>query len=1088
MVETRSWRVFAVAGLVGFLALGTAPLAAQEEQDEAMQEDGNGASGEEQEAVLDEIVVTAQKREQDQRQVPLSVSTVSTEEIETLTSGGGDVLVLSGRVPSVVGESSFGRAFPRFYIRGLGNTDFDLNASQPVSMVYDEIVLENPVVKGMPVWDIDRVEVLRGPQGTLFGRNTPAGVIKFESKKPSQELDAFVRASYGTYDTVDLQGAVGGRLTDTLSARFSGLVQSQSDWVDNTFTGEDNALGGYDNYAYRLQLLWEPSDTFTGLFNLHGWDVDGTARIFRANIIKPGTNDLVDGFSFDKVAQDGLNQQDISAQGGMMKLEWDLGGSTLTSVTGYETLDMFSRGDIDGGFGAVFAPPFGPGFIPFYSETADGIPDLEQITQEVRLTSNGDERLDWLLGAFYFDEDLKAETFSYTSIAPGNPEEGYAFQSQQAKSWALFGSVDWEATDRWTLAAGLRYTTDEKDFAAERPRPVFQTPTVRPIERHTDVDFVSWDASATYEVNPDVNVYGRVATSSRAPSIQGRILFCADFEGGLNPATNCVSVADQEDILSYEVGVKTELFDRRLRWNFTAYHYDVDGQQIVAVGGEFNTATLLNADSTEGYGFETDVDIAPSANWLINLGLSNNHTEIQDPNLAVAPCGGGCTVLDPIGPNGALVDGNSLPHAPEWIFNGLLDYRDQVGGGLLYGSFDWAWHSEKRFFLYESEEFRSDFFELGLRVGYVFGTGANELALYGRNLTDEQILVNGIDFDNLTGMVNDPGRLVGLVRPPLRPALIDQGVRNRSAREGSAPAGRRSAPPATIGRSAGQALAPTSAGRRRARSDGAPAGSPQRPTSAARHRPPRSEGAGNRASAPDLRHALAPIGRLGEDGVRVEGENATVLDHQPAVDDHALDVRGLGRVDEERVGVGKGRWWKEPVPTTTRSARLPFEEPIVVHVERPRPVDRHHPQRRRASIRVGSRAATLWSLAAVSISSQRSRSLLLAAPSVPRPTATPAASRDRRDPGRRLHVRLRAVRHARARPAVDLVRRGPHDVGRHHAIGGTPSDSIQATEVVPVFAFTCSISLGASARWVSSGASSSSASAAAACRCSPETV
>ncbi len=109
-------------------------------------------------------------------------------------------------------ESSFGRAFPRFYISGIGNPDFDLNASQPVSMVIDEVVMENPIVKGMPLFDLERVEVLRGPQGTLFGRNTPAGIVKFDTVKPSQEFDAYARVSYGTYDTMDIQGGVGGAI------------------------------------------------------------------------------------------------------------------------------------------------------------------------------------------------------------------------------------------------------------------------------------------------------------------------------------------------------------------------------------------------------------------------------------------------------------------------------------------------------------------------------------------------------------------------------------------------------------------------------------------------------------------------------------------------------------------------------------------------------------------------------------------------------------------------------------------------------------------------------------------------------------
>jgi iron complex outermembrane receptor protein len=626
--------------------------------------------------------------------------------------------------------------------------------------VVDEIVLENPVVKGMPIWDLERTEVLRGPQGTLFGRNTPAGIVKFDTKKPTPELDGFVRASYGTFNTLDLKAAVGGGLSETFSARASVLFQSQSDWVDNGFTGEKNALGGHDTSAYRLQLMWEPEDAFAALLNVHGWSVDGTARIFRANILKHGSNELVDGFEQDTVFQDGKNKQEIDATGAALKMEYDFGDLTLTSVTGYETLEMFSRGDIDGGFGASFAPPFGPGFIPFPSESADGLPDLDQFTQELRVTSDTGAEWDWLAGFFFFDEDLTAETFSYNSLG-GGVQDGYAFQKQQAESWALFGSLDYRPTDRWTLKGGLRYTTDEKDFSAERPDPTFQTPTVAPITAKTDADLATWDLSATYRATEAVKVYGRVGTGFRAPSIQGRILFCADFEGGTNPATNCVSVADEEKIFSTEIGLKSELLNRRLRLNLAGYRYQVDGQQIVAVGGEFNTATLLNADKSNGYGLEVDLDFAPSSRWLITLGASYNHTEIDDPNLAVAPCGGGCTVLDPIVGGLARIDGNSLPHAPELIFNGIVDFRQPLASGLLMASLDWAYHDEKSFFLYESREFVADSFELGARVGWTFAEATYEVALFGRNLTDEVIVQNGIDFNNLTGMTNEP-RQVGL--------------------------------------------------------------------------------------------------------------------------------------------------------------------------------------------------------------------------------------------------------------------------------------------------------------------------------------
>ena len=761
MSESRDRIAFGAVLLAVVLVLGGAPLAAQEE---APRDADETATQAEPSTVLETITVTAQKREEDLQKVPVSVTALDVEKLELLTQAGGDVKALSGRVPSLVLESSFGRAFPRFYIRGLGNTDFDLTASQPVSMVVDEVVLENPVVKGMPLFDLERVEVLRGPQGTLFGRNTPAGIVKFDTAKPSREFEGYVRASYGTFDNVDVKAAVGGGFGDTVSARASVLYQSQSDWVDNAFTGEKNALGGHETIAYRFQLLIEPSDTFSALVNFHGWDLDGTARIFRANILKPGEDDLVSGFEQDTVFHDGLNDQQITAYGGLVKLDWGFDGMDLVSITGYEKISkMYSRGDIDGGFGACFfGGDCGPGFIPFDAQSADGIPDLEQITEEIRLSSNNDGAFNWLVGFYYFDESFTAETFNYLSTVPGDPQLGYAFQKQDATSWALFGSVDYAISDQWSVKAGIRYTTDEKDFSAERPEAWFlNTPTVAPIVRSTDADLVTWDLSTLFEINPEVSVYGRVGTGFRAPSIQGRILFCEEFEGGANPETNCVSIADEEEILSFEAGVKSELLDRRLRLNLAGFVYEVDGQQLTAVGGQTNTARLLNADTTNGYGFEADIDFLPTPNWLFTIGVSYNHTEIDSPGLSVATCFS-CTVLDPIVNGRAVIDGNSLPHAPEWIFNGIVDFRLPMGDDGLFGaSVDWAYHSEKSFFLYQSEEFNGDSLEIGARIGYAWAATRWEIAAFARNLLDEEIVQNGIDFNNLTGMTNEP-RIVGL--------------------------------------------------------------------------------------------------------------------------------------------------------------------------------------------------------------------------------------------------------------------------------------------------------------------------------------
>jgi iron complex outermembrane receptor protein len=183
---------------------------------------------------LDAVQVTADRRVENIQNVPMAITTVHGEKLQVLTAGGDDIRLLSGRLPSLNIESSYGRSFPRFYVRGLGNSDFDLNASQPVSLVYDDVVQENPILKGFPMFDMDQVEMYRGPQGTLFGRNSPAGVIKFSSARPEQTFGGYGRISYGSYGTANVEGALTGALSPTVSARLSLLHQRRDNWFYNS--------------------------------------------------------------------------------------------------------------------------------------------------------------------------------------------------------------------------------------------------------------------------------------------------------------------------------------------------------------------------------------------------------------------------------------------------------------------------------------------------------------------------------------------------------------------------------------------------------------------------------------------------------------------------------------------------------------------------------------------------------------------------------------------------------------------------------------------------------------------------------------
>ncbi len=699
---------------------------------------------------LEEIVVTARKREQRSFEVPLSVSTLRGDRFDTLRSSGMDVRFLSNRTPSLQVESSFGRIFPRFYIRGLGNTDFDLNASQPVSLLYDGVVLENALLKGFPAFDLDRVEVLRGPQGTLFGRNTPAGTVKFESARPTQNLEGYGRVSYGRFNSSNIEGAISGPIVPSvLSARFSGLAQWRDDWVDNEHTGEDDALGGHRDLAGRLQLLWTPIPALAARLKFHARDLDGTARLFRANILSKGEGGLVQDFARDRIAHDAPNEQTLRTQGLSAEVRYDIADFQLVSLTGFERLTNFSRGDIDGGYGAAFLPVSGPGEIPFPSETASGIPNLQQFSQEVRLMSPAARCLTYQLGLYYFREFVEMEDFNYDTLA-GGVLDGVARQEQASTARAAFAALTFQMLENLELGAGLRLSHDAKDYTAWRDQApaVTEAGPLGPIHENPEDTVWSGDMSLRYQVASNVQTYLRAARGYRAPSIQGRLLF-----------GDTVTVADTETILSLEGGTKLRVWDQRLHLNMAAFQYFMQDQQLTAVGGETNFNRLVNADNTIGRGVEAELIFMPITALEISAGLSYNQTRINDPNLAIQGCGAPCTVLDPSVTEGIFsIDGNSLPQAPGWIADIALRYALSLPSDIrLVVSTDWAYRSRVRFFLYDSVEFADDWLLVGgVRLACLLPYSDIEVALVGRNILNDTSPTGGIDFNNLTGFVNEP--------------------------------------------------------------------------------------------------------------------------------------------------------------------------------------------------------------------------------------------------------------------------------------------------------------------------------------------
>jgi iron complex outermembrane recepter protein len=699
---------------------------------------------------IEEVTVTAQRYSQNIQDVPESVATLPSEQFNSIFESGEDIKALANNVPNLYAESSNGRVAPRFYIRGLGNTDFDLAASQPVSIIMDDIVMENVVLKSSPLYDMADVEIDRGPQGTLFGRNTTAGVIKFTTVKPSDTFDSTMTASYGELGTAEVTGGVGGQLMDGLDVRVSGLWQHRDDYINNAFTGVNNALGGYDELAGRVQLLWKPTENLSILLNVHDRALDGTAAIFRANIIGPGNNHLNSNYVWNKVWFDGgfvtptsrNNPQKYNGIGTSAEIAYDFGPATLTSITGYEYTHGFSRGDIDGGNVIT-----GPGFIPFESDTQDGLDYLHQYTQELHLASDSKSPWFWQVGAFYFFTKYEDQTNPFY-VPP-------TFVQQSNTSYALFGQTSYQFTDNFKLTGGIRWTSDIKGMTANGG---VITPITAPVK--TSGDNVSWDVSADYAVNDDVRLYARVATGFRAPSIQGRNLA---FASGIPLAGRDYSTARSETITSYESGVKTELFDHRVRFNMDGFFYYVQHMQFSAIGGASNSVILKNARAGLAYGLEADSEWAATDNLLFTLGASWTHTEIRDPNLKTAVCAQ-CTVLNPEdGMGNAYLNGNPFPQAPDYMLSLSARYGIPLdNGGELFAYTDWWLQGYTNFFLYKSAEFHTNGnYEGGLRIGYDFPDKIFELAAYARNITDRQNLQGGIDFNNNTGFVGDP-RIIGI--------------------------------------------------------------------------------------------------------------------------------------------------------------------------------------------------------------------------------------------------------------------------------------------------------------------------------------
>jgi iron complex outermembrane receptor protein len=746
----------------GSMLAGSAAFAqAAPVQEQAAPEDGLG-----------DIVVTAERRSENLQKVPLSVGVASGDDLRTYTSGGDDTLLaLSGRVPGLYVETTTGRIFPRFYIRGLGNIDFYLGASQPVTIIQDDVILEHVVLKSNPVYDVRQVEVLRGPQGSLFGRNTTAGIIKFDTNKPTNDFESRATASVGSYNSVSLDAGVGGPLIkDLLSIRLSTLIQHRENYVDNRFAGvsqdstatpRKDAMGGFDDRNVRVQLMLTPSQDFTLDVSGHARWYDGTSTLFHRAALKKGSNSVsAEPRNSVSLDEGNDNPQSYNTYGGSVRATYDFGPAALTSITAYETTSGFSRGDTDGGAAANF--PVG-GVANGFGESQGQIRDLDQWSQELRVAGTPGGKFNWQIGGLYFDTRDVTDFYqrAYFLTTPARNPNNWVRLHDVNTSWAGFGQISYEIAPKLTISAGGRITEDKK-----RTQLVKTADTAAggvTYRGRTDVTLKatkpSWDASVLYQVNPNISLYSRVAEGFRGPTIQGRsAVFNSDF-----------TTANSETILSWETGIKTRLLDNTLTLNATVFGYRVKDIQLN--GNDVNgNGVLFNADKAEAYGMEAEANWKPVPNLTLGAGLSLLHSAIRDKRVYAQVCALNgvvvCTVEDPtvkVGTNVfAQIDGEPLPNAPEYNVDLTARYDQPLGnGGRAFIAGDFNIQGYTQFVLYKTKEFTANGnFEGGLKIGYAAPGDAYELAVFARNITGEKNL-KGVIENYMAAVFNEP-RIIGV--------------------------------------------------------------------------------------------------------------------------------------------------------------------------------------------------------------------------------------------------------------------------------------------------------------------------------------
>lgn len=737
-----------------------------------------GAESAESASVIEEIVVMARKRAENLQETPISVTAFTTEGLEARNILKVDQVAEAS--PNVVfeptapltGSTNNGSIF----IRGIGTTEFSLGTEPGVGVYVDDVYMARTIGNVLDVVDVEDVEVLRGPQGTLFGRNSAGGAIIIRSKRPDEEFSGKVRAGYGTDNTWEVHGSASVPLHETLLSRVSFLHREQDGYVKD-ITGQED-FGSKNSWVARGTLEWMPLSNFTATGRIDYTREDNSAApyvlvdLFEENPFAPGVATFVAlqnlglgcaagvagntggscvdqyyvrgphetafGYSTDSRFLNDFNKEKFQSRdftevwGGSLTLDWDVYDINVKSVTAYRQAEARN--------------PRNPDHTPFQVLEANS--DLEQNQLSTELQVSGQllsDRLDWILGYFFMHEE--GYQLDSVDLWPVTLFSGGDFENE---NWAVFAQGTYSLLDNLDLTVGVRYTEEDKTFRSISDEFLFGRtqvllafrPLVLGIPGSTPADdkieippiplFDEPSPLTISEVTPHASLAWRITDDLMSFASYSKGYKAGGFEQRLALPTAQAPTFESEFVDAYELGFKSVIANRTLRLNGSVFYMDYEGIQCAVVKGI--APTTINCGSGEILGVEFEGNWVPGPEWLIDFNVG-----YLDAQWAKG-------TLTPEAATVGISENNKFAMIPEWQTAVGVSYEFGLGSrGTVTPRVDWSYRSEIYKDAPNTEVLRQDGLHL-LNVSIVWLSldEKYEIAVRGRNITDEEYIMTGV--------------------------------------------------------------------------------------------------------------------------------------------------------------------------------------------------------------------------------------------------------------------------------------------------------------------------------------------------------